>query len=129
MEEKMFLEKDLSYKLVGCCFEVHNNIGGGHKEKMYQKVLAIEFSRREIVYQQQIPIDIKVHDYVVGKYILDFLVDDRIIIEIKSNRHFRMSDFRQANAYLQALNKQLALLVVFTTTHVRHKRVINLPTV
>lgn len=117
---------ELSYQIIGSCFEVHNEIGGGHRESFYQKGLAAVLRQREIPFQEQVHVDLVVAGEKVGKYFLDFLVDKRVIIEIKSSKFFRQSDFRQATAYLQALKLELALLVAFTPTGVRYKRVVNL---
>ncbi len=122
------IHEDLTYRIIGCLFELHNEIGGGHKEKIYQKGLGSVLGLRGISYKEQVMVDLVLYDQPIGKYFLDFLVSDQVIIEIKSRSHFTMSDFRQATAYLQALNLQLAILVAFTPTGVRYRRIVNLPT-
>lgn len=120
------VHKEISHVILGSCFEVYNEIGGGHKEKIYQKALSICFGKRSILFKQQVCVDLKVHDQIVGRYFVDFLVSDKVLVEIKSSRFFRMADFRQVTGYLQALNLKLALLIAFTPTGVRYRRVVNL---
>ncbi|MDP2631639.1 MAG: GxxExxY protein [Candidatus Uhrbacteria bacterium] len=119
--------KDLSYQIVGALFDVHNEIGGGHKEKIYQRAVASSLARRGIPFEEQVRAELKVFEDPVGYYFLDFLIDNKIILELKAKSFYRMADFRQATKYLQALDLKLAILATFTTTSVRTRRVINFP--
>jgi GxxExxY protein len=127
MPTMQLVHKELSYAIIGACFEIHNEIGGGHKEKIYQKGLASCLRNRGIVFREQVRVDLQIAGESVGVNVLDFLVEDKVIVEIKSSGFFRMSDFRQTRSYLQSLDKQLALLVAFTPTGVKYRRILNLP--
>lgn len=125
MTELVF--REITHEIIGSAFEVHNEIGGGHKEHIYQKSLAICLRKRGLKVEEQVRVDLMIHDEKIGMYYLDFLINDKVVIEIKSSKFFRQSDFRQTVSYLQSLNKKLGLLIAFTPTGVRYKRVLNLP--
>jgi GxxExxY protein len=120
------IEKELSYKLIGVIYEVFNQIGGGHKEKMYQKAISIKLKEHQIKFEEQVATPVKINDEQIGIYFLDFVVEDKIIIEIKQGKHFKISDFRQTKSYLSTTGHKLALLIVFTLEDVRFRRILNL---
>ena len=120
------IEKELSYKLIGVIYEVFNQIGGGHKEKMYQKAISIKLKEHQIKFEEQVATPVKINDEQIGIYFLDFVVEDKIIIEIKQGKHFKISDFRQTTSYLSTTGHKLDLLIVFTLEDVRFRRILNL---
>lgn len=65
--------KDESYKIIGCCFDVYNELGAGLKEINYQRALEKLFSKRKIQYKSQLYVPLKIEGGMVGKYFLDFL--------------------------------------------------------
>lgn len=75
---------DLTYKIRGSVFKVYNTLGFGHKEGVYHKALAIEFKKNNIPFKEEIPIDVRYENEKVGIYKPDFVVDDKILIEIKA---------------------------------------------
>jgi GxxExxY protein len=83
MSEKI-LYKDLSYKIVGCVYKVYNALGPGHREDIYHKALEIEFKAQELQFVSKKKLKIKYADIEVGIYEPDFIVEDKIILEIKS---------------------------------------------
>ena len=77
--------KDEVYKIVGAAMEVYNQLGSGFLEAVYQEALEIEFNNRDIPYQSQAEISINYKGYKLKKfYIADFLVFDKIVVEIKA---------------------------------------------
>ncbi|MFA5777815.1 MAG: GxxExxY protein, partial [Parcubacteria group bacterium] len=79
---------ELSYKIVAALYEVQKNLGGGYQEKYYQKALAKEFNIKKIKYTGQLPIELRYKDESLGRYFLDFLIEDKIVLEIKSDSKF-----------------------------------------
>lgn len=124
MAELIF--KDESYEIMGCCFEVFNNLGPGLRESSYQKALEKVFSERKISYKSQQYVPNKIGQQVVGRNYLDFLIDDRIAIEIKAGDHFFRKDIDQLYSYLKSTNLQLGLLINFTKDGVLSKRILNI---
>ncbi len=115
----------LSYKIVGIIYDVYNELGYGYQEKYYQKALAIRFNKYHINYTQQIGIDLEFDNHKIGKYILDFLIENKIILELKVGQYFYKKDYEQIRAYLKAQKLRLGMLILFTKNDVKIKRIIN----
>ena len=121
------IHPELSYKIVGCAFDVYNALGSGHHEKYYQRGLAEAFSKQNLSFSQQVNFPLKYKDKIIGRNFLDFLVEDKIIVEIKKGEHFSKTHIDQVMEYLKISNLQLALLVNFSAQGVISKRIINNP--
>jgi len=117
---------ELSYKIIGSIFEVFNNLGYGYQEKYYQKAIAKELKRLEIPFKEQAPFEINFKGEIIGKYFLDFLVEDKIILEIKKETNFRKHNIEQIFGYLKKSGLKLGILVNFTKDGVKFKRILNL---
>lgn len=79
---------ELSYQIVGVAFEVYNELGFGHREKTYQKAMSILFDSKKINYKRENYFPVKFRGQVIGKNFFDFLVEDKIIVELKKNMKF-----------------------------------------
>src|SRR3990172_6070377 len=75
---------ELSYQLVGVLFDVHNTLGYGYQEKYYQKAIAASLKKIQIPFREQVLVEIKAGDEVIAKGYADFIIDERIILEVKS---------------------------------------------
>lgn len=116
---------DLSYKVVGILFRVHTQLGGKYQEKYYQRAVAIGLKEAGLSYKQEIAVDLSFNNTKIGKYILDFLIDDKIILELKSTPQFNREDFRQVSSYLKAKNLKLGILANFRGYKLIYKRILN----
>ena len=112
-----FLERDLSYKIRGAIFNVSNKYGSGFKEQIYQKPLAEEFTRQKISFEQQKRINIYSLDTgkSLGVYVPDFVIDSKIILEIKASNFTTQQDINQQRSYLKASIYEIAYLTNFNT--------------
>jgi len=115
----------LSYQIIGSAFEVFNSMGSGYQEKYYQKALAKEFEEKKIKFQEQLPININHKGIDLGRYYLDFLVDNKIVVEIKNSSKFYIKDIKQVLGYLKAKNLKLGILICFSKNGVIHKRILK----
>lgn len=124
MSEGKLLEEDLSYKIRGCIYNTSNKYGKGFKEGIYQKALAEEFARSGLKFIEQKRIDIYSIDTgkKLGTYIPDFIVGDKIIVEIKAANFSRKEDVEQQRSYLRASIYEIAYLVNFGTPELEIKR-------
>jgi len=120
------LYPDLSYEIVGCAFEVYNEMGSGHMEKYYQKALSIAFDHKNLNYLQQVYHPLKFKNQIVGKTYLDFVVNDKIVVEIKQGERYSKAHIDQVLNYLKLSNLKLAILINFGNEGVKFKRIINL---
>lgn len=123
--KKDLLFPELSYQIVGCAYEVFNKVGGGHKEKVYQKAMKIEFENRSLNFKEQLYYPIKYKNHTVEKSFFDFSIDEKIIVELKSLGHFTKANYDQVLDYLNKSNLKLAILITFGQNEVRYKRVVN----
>jgi GxxExxY protein len=124
--ESELVHKELSYKLIGLAYEVHNVLGPGHIEKYYQKAYEELLNREKITYKRQLYVPLEFHNKIIGKNFIDLLVDENIIIEFKVGDHFTKFHFEQTNHYLKYTTKQLGLLILFSNKGVLHKRILNI---
>ena len=119
------LYPELSYEIIGAAFDVYNEIGGGLLEKYYQKALAGYLAKRKVEFYQQVYCPIKYDGNVLGKKFLDFLVEEKIVVEIKKGTKFSKAHIDQVLEYLKTNNMKLALLITFGHEGVMFKRVVN----
>jgi len=94
------IEKELSYRVMGLLFDVSNELGNEYQEKYYQRAIEQAFIENNILYKKELSVDLFYHDKKVGKYVLDFLVQDKIILEIKTAPLFTKENIRQVLGYL-----------------------------
>lgn len=118
--------KDLSYAIVGILYEVDNELGTGLQEKYYQRAIEKALTKKNIPFKSQVPYEITIRGESIGRYFLDFLIDDKIVLEIKKGRHFSKSNIEQVKGYLHVTQKKLAILANFTPEGVRSMRILNL---
>ncbi|MCX6740217.1 MAG: GxxExxY protein [Candidatus Parcubacteria bacterium] len=120
-----YLYEELTYKIIGSSFDVIKQIGYGYREKIYQRALSEEFGSKGLKYKRECPIKIYYRDKVIGKYYLDFVVDDKIVVELKVANNFYVKDIKQVLSYMKANDYKLGLLIIITKDGVRVKRLIN----
>jgi len=117
--------KDECYKILGLIFEVFNEVGYGHKEQFYQKAVAEIFKNSEVKFKEQLKAKVNFKGKEIGYYYFDFLVFDKIVIELKQRNYFSKKDIQQIYSYLKAAKLKLGILVYFTNSGVRFKRIVN----
>lgn len=121
----VLLYKDESYKIRGACFSVYNALGGGIKEKIIERALSKELIFQGLTVKRQVKIDVIYRDEKVGTYLPDFVVNDKIIIEIKSKSLLTGEDKKQFWGYLKGSKYELGFLVNFSPEELIIKRFIS----
>ena len=107
-------EDELIYESIGACFEVYNELGPGLLESVYEKALRYELELRELNVKSQVPVDIIYKGDAVGSDLrLDIIVEDILIIELKSVETLLPVHFKQVRTYMRLLDKKVGLLVNF----------------
>ena len=119
------LYKELTFAVIGAAMEVHKILGPGFLEAIYQSALGRELSLRGIPFKQQVRLSVSYKDTLVGEYIADFVIDGKLIVEIKAVSNFNSQHQAQALHYLAATGYRLALLLDFGTGSLEHHRVIK----
>jgi GxxExxY protein len=107
------LYPELSYNIVGAIYEVWRTLGSAFKESIYQKSLEEEFKNRNISFLSQKQIPIFYNNKRVGSYIPDFVIEDKILLEIKHQSYLTLQDKKQIWYYLKGTDYKLLLLVNF----------------
>lgn len=115
----------LSYDVIGALFEVYNELGYGHREKIYQKALADELCRREIKFKKELHFPVKYKDLVISRYYLDFLIEGKIVLELKVAEDFYQKDINQILSYIKFNNFRLGILAIFSKDGLRYRRILN----
>lgn len=118
--------KDLSYKVVGAIFEVYNELGYGFKERYYEDAIAKELELRGLNHKRQVSYNLLYKGESIGRHQLDFLVENRIIVELKVGEFYSKNSINQVTQYLKATNLKLAILINITQSGVRFKRILNI---
>lgn len=108
-----FLHSEITYKIRGCCFEVFNALGSGQKEKVYHQALKREFTDQHLPFVSEPKIEIAYKDERVGVYKPDFVVDNKVLIELKSLPVLPTAAYRQFGHYLKSTPFEVGLLINF----------------
>ncbi len=118
------IHKQLSFKVVGLAMQLHTELGYGFLEKVYENSLMILFRENGIKAEQQVKIKVNFHGHIVGDYIADILVEDCIVLELKSQSSLTKIDIAQSINYLRATNLKLAILLNFGKSSLEHERIV-----
>jgi GxxExxY protein len=116
---------ELSEKIIGAAFEVSNILGVGFLEKVYENALNVELKLRGLQAQQQAPLKVYYKDELVGDYFADILVEDEIIVELKTVKEFDDIHIAQCLNYLKITGLKLCLLINFSKPRVDIKRIVR----
>jgi GxxExxY protein len=120
-----FIYEKESYEVRGACFNVYNKLGGGIKEKIVERALLSEFKNSGLDVKSQVRIKIFYNNEEIGAYIPDFVVNDKIILELKSKPFITKMDEKQFWSYLRGSDYKLGFLVNFGTQRLTIKRFIH----
>ena len=116
---------ELSEKIIGAAFEVSNILGAGFLEKVYEHALNVELKLRGLKTFPQAPLKVYYKNELVGDYISDILVEDEILVELKTVKEFDEIHLAQCLNYLRITGLKLCLLINFSKPRVEIKRIVN----
>ena len=115
---------ELTEAIIGCAHKVLRTLGCGFLEKVYENAFAIELSGRGIRHEQQASVEIRYQGLLVGEYIADIVVENRVIVELKAVRDLDRIHQAQLLNYLKATGIRTGLLLNFGTTRLGIKRMV-----
>ena len=121
-------QKTLSYQVIGCALEVYKTLGPGLLESVYEKALIHELSQRGLTVKAQVEVEMSYKGVNVGEGLrLDLLVNDELIVELKSVEELKPIHYKQLLTYLRLMDKRVGLLINFNVNDLMDgvKRVIN----
>jgi len=114
--------KELTETIIGCAYRVYNKMGFGFLESVYQKCLIIELKKAGLDTESEKPISVYYDNEIVGEFIADIIVNDTIILELKSVRRIIKAHEVQLVNYLVATGKPVGLILNFGERKVEVKR-------
>ncbi|MCB0164565.1 MAG: GxxExxY protein [Anaerolineae bacterium] len=119
---KTLLHQELTYQIIGAAMEVHRVLGAGYLESVYETALAHELELRNIPYQRQVQLTVQYKAIEAGKFRADFLVADKMVIELKATKGLTAIDEAQLLNYLRGTGYRLGILFNFGTSSLEHRR-------
>jgi len=118
----MMQHKELTERIIGCAYRVYNKMGFGFLESVYEKCLVIELRKQGLKAESQKSITVRYDGEVVGEFVADIVVEDTIVLELKSVRRIMLSHEIQLVNYLVATGKPVGLVLNFAEKKVEVKR-------
>ena len=118
--------KDESYKIIGICMEVHNNLGPGFLEIVYKDALEYEFRKADILFEREKEYVVQYKDIILNhKFYADFIVFEKVILEVKTISAIEEGYISQAINYLSVSKNRLALIVNFGELKLNYRRIVK----
>ena len=116
---------ELSFEIMSVVYEVHNQLGPGYPEEIYQRAVAMEFTLRKIPIEEQKVIQVMYKGKQMGVFRLDMVVDGKIILEFKAVSELNNLFKQQTLSYLKAIGLKLGILINFGAQRVEYVRIAN----
>ena len=117
-----FLHKEITQAIIGAAFEVHNHLGYGYLERVYQRAMQVELRLRGLEAALEQPIQVHYKGEVVGDYVADLFVERKVMVELKVSPEYRSADEAQLINELVSTGVQVGLLINFGRERVEFKR-------
>jgi GxxExxY protein len=125
MIKEEYKYSDITEKIIGCAMKVHNTLGNGFQEVIYQRALAIELEMARLVYVRELEMPIYYEGAEIGTRRVDFLIEEKIMVELKAVTLLEKVHLAQALNYLEAYKLEIGLLINFGNTRLEFKRLIK----
>lgn len=110
---------------MGILFKVYNKIGYGYQEKYYQRAIAREFTKLNIPFRREQKVKLEYEGKIIGNYYVDFIIDNKIILEVKVAKEIYQKHISQILSYLKSTNLKLGILAIFTQSGILYRRLVN----
>lgn len=115
-----------TYKIIGICMDVYNNLGSGFLEIVYKEALELEFNENQIPFEREKEYSVNYKGRILNhKFYADFIVFNNVILEIKCTRNITDEHIAQTINYLKVSSNRIALIVNFGENRLNYRRVIN----
>ncbi|MBN1795872.1 MAG: GxxExxY protein [Sedimentisphaerales bacterium] len=124
MAESDLMHSEITREIIGAAMEVHRTLGSGFLESVYEEALAIEFNLRKVQYERQKNINVIYKGLLAKQFICDFLVDHKVLVELKAIKAITGVEEAQLLNYLKATGLELGLLINFGEQSLKYKRLV-----
>ncbi len=125
MVKEEYKYSEITEKVIGCSMRVHSTLGNGFQEVIYQRALAIELEKTNVLFTRELEMPIFYDGINIGTRRVDFLVEEKIIVELKAVTQLEKVHLAQALNYLEAYKLEIGLLINFGNTRLEFKRLIK----
>ena len=119
------LYEELTHKIIGVAMKVHSSLGNGFQEVIYQRSMSIELKKSPLDFARELEMTIFYNEEEVGTRRVDFLIENKIVVELKSIIELNNLHVCQCRNYLEAYNLPVGLLINFGTNSLQYKRIYN----
>lgn len=123
-EVSKLLYQDLTKEIIGLAMKVHGKLGPGFVEKLYQRALYLEFKNASLNFEREKKIEVTYNKAKIGYFDADFIVDNKVIVEIKATDHIGDIHLAQLMSYLKAARLKVGLILNFANKSLEWKRVV-----
>jgi GxxExxY protein len=117
--------QELTHKIIGCAMKVHSTLGNGFQEVIYQRAMAIEMRMQGLEFAREMEMAIYYEGEEIGTRRVDFVVEGKIMVELKAIIELNDSNLNQCRNYLEAYNLPVGLLINFGSNSLQYKRIYN----
>jgi GxxExxY protein len=125
MTDTQYKYADITGKVIGAAMKVHSTLGNGFQEVIYQRALAIEMGKCGLTFQRELEMPIHYDGQNIGERRVDFLVEGKVMVEIKALAKLEDVHLAQAINYLEAYRLEVGLLLNFGAKSLEYRRVVN----
>ena len=125
MIKSVYQHSEITETIIGCAMKVHNSLGKGFPEIIYQRAFLIELKKTKLLIEREIEQSVYYEEQLVGKRRVDFLVNKIILVEIKAKSELDNSSINQILNYIEAFNLEIGLLINFGKDRLEFKRYTN----
>jgi len=125
MSATQYKHADITGQVIGAAMKVHSALGNGFQERIYQRALAIEMAKHGLSFRREIEMQIYYDGQEIGKRRVDFLVEDKVMVELKAVTQLEDAHLAQAINYLEAYHLEVGLLLNFGARSLEYRRVVN----
>jgi GxxExxY protein len=114
--------EELTHKIIGAAYSVHNQLGFGFLESVYHKAMIIELGKEGLKVESEKPLKVFYHEQIIGEFLVDLFVESTVVVELKSVQNLAKEHEVQLVNYLNGLRKEIGLLINFGPSGVEVKR-------
>jgi GxxExxY protein len=122
MVKEEYKHSEITEKIIGCAMKVHSTLGNGFQEVIYQRCLQLEMQKQGLNFLREVEMPIFYDNVSVGTRRVDFLVEEKVLVELKAVTQLEKVHLAQALNYLEAFKLQVGLLLNFGATRLEFKR-------
>lgn len=124
-DDSHLLHSELTRVAIGCVFEAFKELSFGYQEKQYQRAVEVELEKMKLKFQREQHQRLLYKGRTIGQYFMDFVIEEKIVLELKVANEFFDTHINQVLGYLKSTGLQVGLLAIITKDGVRIKRIMN----